>query len=72
MNCAICKRPGIWSQRYGAILCNAHKRKAEQGVVKLANDNIVILSTVRNEKADAIKWLQQRKQRKSPGRTRAR
>lgn len=72
MNCAICKRPGIWSQRFGAILCNAHKREAERGTVVTLNDKIVILSSGRNEKAEAIRWLRQYKERKSLGRTQAR
>lgn len=34
MKCAICNRPGIWSQRFGAILCNACKRRLERANLK--------------------------------------
>lgn len=29
MKCALCKRLGVWSQRFGMILCNACKRMKE-------------------------------------------
>jgi len=30
MKCVSCKCPGVWSQRFGAILCNACTRTLER------------------------------------------
>ena len=38
MKCALCKRPGAWSQRFGMILCNACKRRLERATLKLSSD----------------------------------
>ena len=55
MKCTICKRPGIWSQRFGKVLCNACKRRLERGD-----------ETIQSPKAGATRWLQQYKERRKP------
>jgi len=33
MKCALCKRLGVWSPRFGMILCNACKRGLDSGAL---------------------------------------